>query len=169
VKPDRGFEVASSDDEHGRESPIAVDSGQPELDDRRLEKAIECVCGQLKTKRRCIPAAKQKAKSNDSATADSVWQRFGMRLEEIKLEAFERICGRYRGGMKVVAVRPDGPAARQGIRKGDILVGLHIWETVNDDDLIFILASDVVRENKLMKFYILRDDETLYGHFPPAG
>jgi len=154
VQPDTGFAVASSDDEHGRE--------------RQLARSLACVRGQLKTDHDRDPTDGQKTKSADSATADSIWQRFGMRLEEIKLEDFRRIGSRYRGGMKVVAVRPEGPTAGQDIRKGDILVGIHAWETVNEDNLNFILASDVVRENKLVKFYILRDEEALYGQFRPA-
>ena len=46
---------------------------------------------------------------------------------------------RYRGGMRITEVRPDSPAARQGIRPDDILVGLHVWETVNVENISYIL------------------------------
>lgn len=158
----------ASDFESANLQRFAADRAHTALDDRQLERPLECLRGHTKPEQDRVPADGQESKSDDSAAADSIWHRFGMRLEKIKLEAFERIAGRYRGGMKVVAVRPEGTAARQGIRKGDTLVGIHIWETVDEDDLDYILASDVVRKNQLMKFYVLRGDETLHGHFPPV-
>ena len=61
-------------------------------------------------------------------------------------------------------VRSDGPAADQGIRVGDILVGLHVWETITSDNVAYVL--DKAREDNLgpIKFYVLRGRETLFGH-----
>ncbi|HQU44064.1 MAG TPA: S1C family serine protease, partial [Pirellulales bacterium] len=72
---------------------------------------------------------------------------------------------RYRGGLLVREVRPDSPAARQGIRRGDILVGMHIWETVSLDNLAYILNRSDLASLEPLKFYILRENEpqTLYG------
>jgi serine protease Do len=151
VQPDTGFAVASSNDEH----------------DRQLERSLACLRGQLKSEQDRVPTDGQKTTSDDSAAIDSVWRRFGMRLEEIKLEDFRRISSRYRGGMKVVAVRAEGPAAREGIREGDILVGIHVWETVNIDNLNYILGSDVVRENETARFYVLRNEEIMFGEISP--
>ena len=64
----------------------------------------------------------------------------------------------------MLAVRPDGPAAQQGIRRGDILVGMHKWETVSMENVAFILNSDEFAKAQPAKFYILRGSETLYGH-----
>ena len=95
---------------------------------------------------------------------DLMWKLFGMRLEETELDEFRQAASRYRGGMHVVAIRPESSAARQGIHKGDILVGIHVWETLNRDNVDFILASDVIRQNKGVKFYIIRKEETLFGY-----
>ena len=46
----------------------------------------------------------------------------------------------HRGGLTVSAVRPDSPAARQGIRCGDVLVGMHKWETTKMDHVSYVLG-----------------------------
>jgi serine protease Do len=61
-------------------------------------------------------------------------------------------------------VRPGGPASEQGIREGDILVGLHIWETVAIDNLVYILDKADEEHLNPIKFYVLRGRETLFGH-----
>jgi serine protease Do len=92
------------------------------------------------------------------------WDRLGMRLAVASSEECRKHHSHYRGGMRVTATRSEGPAARQGIRRGDILVGMHVWETVSRDDVRYILNHKQVEEFQPIKFYILRDGETLYGH-----
>ena len=92
------------------------------------------------------------------------WQEVGLRLEPMAAAAVQKLQARYRGGLVVVEVREDGPAAEQGIRAGDILVGLHVWETIAIDNISYIL--DRAEEDHLnpIKFYVLRGRETLFGH-----
>ena len=61
-------------------------------------------------------------------------------------------------------VRTKGPASEQGIREGDILVGLHVWETISYENVTYVL--DKAQEDNLgpLKFYVLRGRETLFGH-----
>jgi serine protease Do len=64
----------------------------------------------------------------------------------------------------VTEVRQAGPAAEQGIREGDILVGLHVWETIAADNISYILDKAVEEHLNPIKFYVLRGRETLFGH-----
>ena len=66
----------------------------------------------------------------------------------------------------MLSVRPASPAARQGVRPGDLLVGLHKWETSSFADLAYILKEPNLAVKNSVKFYVLRGDETLYGHLP---
>ncbi len=91
------------------------------------------------------------------------WEVLGMRLETVPSGAFRQITSRYHGGLKVASIRPDGPAAKQGIRPGDILVGIHKWETVSLENVAYIIGSDDVPANQPVKFFIVRGGETLYG------
>ena len=76
---------------------------------------------------------------------------------------------RYRGGLVVTTVRAGSAAARQGIRRGDVLVGMHIWETVSMDNISYILKRADFTSLSPLKFFILRGDETLYGYLPVAA
>ena len=54
------------------------------------------------------------------------------KLAPIPAEVFRRTFhSRYRGGLTIKEVRKGSPAAKQGMRAGDVLVGMHIWETVS--------------------------------------
>ena len=102
--------------------------------------------------------------ASERSVSELAWDVFGIRLTPTGSDTFRRVSTRYRGGLKVIGVRPDSPAAQQGIRYGDILVGMHKWETVSMDNVAFILESDVVRASEPVKFYVLRGSETLFGH-----
>ena len=55
---------------------------------------------------------------------------------------------------------------------GDILVGMHVWETVSMENVNYILNRTDFADIEPLKFYILRTNpngntyETLYGHLP---
>ncbi|HEY5312443.1 MAG TPA: trypsin-like peptidase domain-containing protein [Pirellulales bacterium] len=105
-----------------------------------------------------------KLPTSELAEADSVWNLLGLRLESIPARQFQQYRSRYRGGLSVSEVRPDSPAARQGIRRGDILVGMHVWETISIENVAYILGRPDFAQLGPLKFYILRGNETLFGH-----
>ncbi|MEO8498972.1 MAG: trypsin-like peptidase domain-containing protein [Planctomycetota bacterium] len=102
--------------------------------------------------------------TSERSVSELAWDVFGIRLTPTASGTFRRLNTRYRGGLKVVGVRSESPAARQGIRYGDILVGMHKWETVSMDNVAFILESEAIRSSEPVKFFVLRDGETLFGH-----
>ena len=106
-----------------------------------------------------MAAAPRKAGSLDQA-----WDTIGLKLSPMPGKQFSDMQSRYRGGLVVLAVRPESPAARQGIRRGDVLVGMHIWETVTLENVNYILNRSDFTSIDPVKFYILRGSETLYGH-----
>ncbi len=105
-----------------------------------------------------------------AAPADQpAWELLGVELKPIPADEFRRSHQtRYRGGLTVTAVRPNSPAANQGITPGDILVGIHLWETVSLDNVAYILKRPDFATLGPVKFFILRGDETLYGFLPVA-
>ncbi len=105
------------------------------------------------------------ARQRDAApVGERCWREVGLRLEPLPAGAVQKLQSRYRGGLLVAEVRPDGPAAEQGIRKGDILVGLHVWETIELDNMVYILDRAEADHLNPIKFYVLRGRETLFGH-----
>jgi serine protease Do len=112
-----------------------------------------------------LAAARNIGRSNSNPT----WDLLGMELRAIPDEQFRRqFQTRYRGGLLVVAVRPEGPAAAQGIRRGDVLVGMHIWETVTPENVAYIMNRPDFGSLNPVKFFILRGTETLFGYLSVA-
>ncbi len=102
--------------------------------------------------------------------AHPAWNVLGTELRPIPAKEFRQLHqGRYRGGLAVVDVRQDSPAARQGIRSGDVLVGMHVWETISLENVSYILKRPDFAALSPVKFFILRGDDTLYGYLPVAG
>lgn len=95
--------------------------------------------------------------------SDDAWETLGLQLTPVPNATFRKYQTRYRGGMKVVAVRPDSPAFQHGVRRGDILLGMHKWETISPDNIAYILSCAEFKANQPFKFYLLRGNETLYG------
>ncbi len=113
--------------------------------------------------------AAETAGLNDSD--QQTWQAIGLKLEVVRSQELEKLHGRkvldhYRGGLRVTGVRDKGPASSHGIRNGDVLVGLHEWETVNLDNVRWVLDHPELRKFNPVKFYVLRGRETLFGHLP---
>lgn len=97
------------------------------------------------------------------------WDIFGLDLSQEPKSTFDRRNTRYRGGMRVNNVRPNSAAAKEGILPGDILVGMHKWETASDQDVQFIVSRPNLEQMGEMKFYVLRGKTTLYGHINIAA
>ncbi|MBL8827174.1 MAG: PDZ domain-containing protein, partial [Planctomycetaceae bacterium] len=113
----------------------------------------------LKLALSALPQAEQKAER----PRDQVWDTLGLKLEQAPASRFQGSRSPYRGGMTVVDVRPDGPAAKQGIRRGDVLVGMHLWETVSTENVQYVLNHADLGHDPV-KFFILRGSETRFGH-----
>ncbi len=95
------------------------------------------------------------------ALADKCWDVLGLRLERADAAALAAFNNKYRGGMRVADVRTESDAEKHGIRKGDILVGLHHWEVIRNEDIRYILNQDFGGEP--VKFYVMRGQEVLTG------
>ncbi len=99
-----------------------------------------------------------------SALTDRTWSTLGLKLTVMDADEFKALNTRYRGGLTVLDVRPGSPAAQQGIRRGDVLVGMHVWETISLENMAYILERDDLSKLDSIVFYIIRGSDTLYGH-----
>jgi serine protease Do len=99
-----------------------------------------------------------------------MWEFLGLELKVIPQQEFrDRFHTEYRGGLTVTSVRAQGPAAEQGVRRGDVLVGMHIWETVTVENVQYIMNRPDFANLSPVKFYILRGNETLFGFLPVSS
>jgi serine protease Do len=92
----------------------------------------------------------------------AVWNLLGLKLTEEPANSLQRRNSRYRGGMRVVSVRPGSCAEQQDIRSGDILVGMMGWETTSSQDVQYIVSLPNLAEMARVKFYVLRGQNSLF-------
>lgn len=105
--------------------------------------------------------------------SDLAWSVLGIRAKPISQSAMNRLNARmrtpYRGGLYITSVRNGSAAAEQGIQVGDVLLGIHGWQTASISDLAGILDHPEMKKGPRAKFYIVRREQTLYGHFQLAA
>ncbi|WP_088258533.1 trypsin-like peptidase domain-containing protein [Fimbriiglobus ruber] len=92
-----------------------------------------------------------------TTTADTVWRRTGMRLLPVGADSVARVDRQLRGGLAVQDVSPGSAAARAGLQKGDVLIGLHLWESINLDNVLFVLNHKDLATFNPVKTYFVRD------------
>ncbi len=103
-----------------------------------------------------------------TATNDVAWRRLGLRLQSVTAEAVSRSHPQLHGGLLVAEVRAESAAAKAGIQRGDILVGLHQWEMLTAENVQFVLNHADLATFSPLRFYILRDGQIHRGWLPPA-
>jgi len=109
------------------------------------------------------------ASNTTESLQEETWAMLGLRLEKASSNLFRNSGNPYQGGMRVVAVKPDSSAAKQGVRKGDVLVRMHRWTTATSKDIRFIIDhADSLARAGTVKFYILRGSDTFFGHLAVA-
>lgn len=105
------------------------------------------------------------ASRQNSSLRDS-WNLFGVRLTTLRRK--DELAGtKFRGGLRVTQVEAQSVAARNGIREGDILVGLDKWETISSQNVQYVLENEKLWESRPLTFYVQRGRETLFGRLPP--
>ncbi|HEV3263395.1 MAG TPA: trypsin-like peptidase domain-containing protein [Gemmataceae bacterium] len=109
-----------------------------------------------------LQSADQLAPSN----ADLVWRKLGLRLSPVNNEVVSRTNSQLQGGLAVAEINPDGVAAKAGIQRGDILVGLHTWKTQTLDNVAFVLTHRDLASFNPLTFYIIRSGQVHRGWLP---
>ncbi len=99
-------------------------------------------------------------------TSDQVWRRLGLRLQPISPEDVARTYPQLHGGLLVSEVRQESAADKAGIKRGDVLVGLHQWEMLTQDNVLFVLNHPDLTTFTPLRFYLLRTGMVHRGQFP---
>ena len=97
------------------------------------------------------------------------WELLGLALKSEPKSTFANRTTKYTGGVRVVSVRPNSSAASEGIRTGDILVGVHRWQTSSLRDVDYIVNRTNIARLGPVKFYVLRGNETFFGQVQVAS
>ncbi len=98
---------------------------------------------------------------------EHAWQVLGLRLVPLNDDQLNQISGtQYRGGMLITEVREPQAREKNGLKAGDILVGLHQWETITLRNVDFVLSHPDREKFSPLKFFVIRDGEKMWGHLP---
>jgi serine protease Do len=103
------------------------------------------------------------------STVDLAWTKLGVQLAAIPVDYVTRVNRQLHGGMEIVNVQADGVAAKAGLKKGDILVGLHQWETLSMDNVTYVLSHPDLPTFNPMSFFILRGGQVRRGNLTPIN
>jgi len=97
------------------------------------------------------------------AQGDVVWRKAGLKMEKAAGDVVTKANPQLHGGMLVTDVRTEGPAAKAGLQKGDILVGLHQWEMLSPENVTFVMTHQDLATFNPVRFYIIRAGQVHRG------
>ena len=110
-----------------------------------------------------LDAVTQASNKVPAAAADQVWKRLGVKVVPVGAEAVAKANPQLHGGLVLTDVAPGGVAATAGLVRGDVLVGLHQWETLNVDNITFVLNHKDLASFLPLKFFVARDGKLKDG------
>ncbi|MEM8943967.1 MAG: trypsin-like peptidase domain-containing protein [Planctomycetota bacterium] len=151
----------------GERVPVLINRDGEQVD---IDLAIVARNTRVRSRATKPVATSQPSKTQPSSSLQvATWETLGLRLKPEPASLMRRLGVPYDGGMRVVSVKPDSSAAEQGVQKGDILVKMHRWTTASARDLQFIVNhADKLANSDPVKFYIVRGEETFFGHMSVA-
>ncbi len=110
---------------------------------------------------------------NLTSLPERAWEVIGIQAKSVNSTNMKRMNSRmrtnYSGGLYITAVRPGSAADQQGISPGDVLLGIHGWQTTTLNDLAGILEHPDMQQGPRAKFYLIRREQTLFGHMQLAS
>lgn len=98
-----------------------------------------------------------------------VWRQVGLRLFNVpNVAEVTKAFPQLRGGLLIGEIRPESPAAKAGLKSGDILVGLHKWEMLTLDNVMFVLNHAEKATFTPLRAYVLRGGQVVPAWLTPA-
>jgi serine protease Do len=104
-----------------------------------------------------IPAGKP------AGPADLAWRKLGIRFQPVGADAVAKANSQLHGGLLILEVSVGSPAAVAGMQRGDVLVGLHQWETITAENVAFVLNHKDFASFLPLKAFYARDGKIRDG------
>jgi serine protease Do len=112
------------------------------------------------------PAREVPAIAAAAGGGNVVWRRLGIKAEPVGADAVAKVNKDLRGGLLITEVNPDSVAAKAGFARGDILIGLHQWETITADNVTFVINHPDLASFSPVKYFLIRDGVLRRGFLP---
>jgi serine protease Do len=94
---------------------------------------------------------------------DLVWKKLGIKLQPAPVELVQKANPQLHGGLMVMEIDNEGLASRAGFQRGDILIGLHQWETVSVDNISYVLNHPDVATFSPIRYFRIRAGQLQRG------
>jgi serine protease Do len=89
-------------------------------------------------------------------TAETIQRRYGVKVTAVSKAAVAAVNPDLRGGLYVDEVTAGSPAAAAGLAKGDVLIGVHLWEALTPDHLLHVFGQKDYATFLPLKIYYIR-------------
>ena len=131
-----------------------------EIAARRAKEEVKATFA-LKAAGRVVPGVAVSAPGGDE-----VWKRIGIKVDPVTAATVAPVNKDLRGGLSITDVNPDSPAARAGFQRGDVLIGLHQWETITSNNVSFVLNHSDLASFFPLKYFLIHNGELKRGFLP---
>ena len=91
-----------------------------------------------------------------NAPTDAIWRKVGIRATAVGPQTVAAVDPQLRGGLFLQDVAAGSAAARAGLSKGDVLIGLHLWESLSAENVTFVLNHKDLATFTPIKAYFVR-------------
>ena len=88
---------------------------------------------------------------------DLAARKLGVRFFPVGPGAVNAANTQLRGGLLIQELIPGGIAAKSGLHRGDILIGLHQWESLSTENVQFVLNHQDLAKFSPLKAFVVRD------------
>lgn len=101
-----------------------------------------------------------------TTTSDTVWRRVGVKVMPVGANLLASVDKQLRGGLVLQDVAPGSGAARAGLQKGDVVIGFHLWEAINIENVLYVLNHKELATFNPVKTYYVRDGRIREAQLP---
>lgn len=102
-----------------------------------------------------------KVQARDNLDEEIVWKEIGIRATKAAANDVQPVYNKLNGGLAITLVRSGSPAALAGLQVGDILIGLHEWETIDPNNIRYVLQRKELANP--VKYNIIRNRQIVEG------
>jgi len=96
-------------------------------------------------------------RAQPATAADGIWLKVGLKAAPVGATAVQSVDKQLRGGLWLTDVSNLGAAGKAGLAKGDIILGLHQWESLSLDNLGYVIGHKDLATFNPVRVIFVRD------------
>ncbi len=92
-----------------------------------------------------------------------IWKRLGIRVAPVTADQVVKVNSQLHGGLMIMEVAQDSLASKAGFQRGDILIGLHQWETISYENITYVLNHPDLASFAPLKYFLIHANQLKRG------